>query len=394
MGVNGSFRMTNSPILRGFVEPMSKERTLNPREALERERARLLEEAAAKAAEASTAAAKAAAIDRDMAELDRIAAKYNLTVSGSSLEPQKRADERPATVRTISALAQQYRSSELSPYKKLRFKTREYYDALLKTLLEHCGYYKLGEFKAQHIQQFYDAYTEGGTRRTAMGHSLITMLRGLINFGVAGLADSECERLSVVLHNMKFSVERSSQVKPPTAKQASDIIGKAHEMKMPSIALAQAIQFDCMFSQKDVIGEWVPLAEPGMTEVVHGGRKWLRGVRWEEIDANRVLRHEMSNGGNLVERPLRNASLVVQEFARIGELPKRGPMILCEKTGRPWTAGDFRREWRKIARTCGIPDEVRNMGSREGVRVSARYKDKLKKERPVNADHQSKGRSR
>jgi hypothetical protein len=30
-----------------------------------------------------------------------------------------------------------------------------------------------------------------------------------------------------------------------------------------SIALAQAIQFDCALRQKDVIGEWVPESEPG-----------------------------------------------------------------------------------------------------------------------------------
>ena len=135
---------------------------------------------------------------------------------------------------------------------------------------------------------------------------------------------------------------------------------------MHSIALAQAIQFDCKFTQIDTIGEWVPIGEPGMSDVTHGDLKWLRGIRWDEVDANWVLHHEASHSGNLVERALRQAPLAMLELMRLGELPRRGPIIVSEKTGRPFTAVDFRRHWRKIARECSVPDDVRSMGSRAG----------------------------
>ena len=49
-----------------------------------------------------------------------------------------------------------------------------------------------------------------------------------------------------------------------------------------------------MFRQKDVIGEWVPISEPGMSAVINGNSKWLRGLDWKEIDANWICKHVTS----------------------------------------------------------------------------------------------------
>ena len=50
-----------------------------------------------------------------------------------------------------------------------------------------------------------------------------------------------------------------------------------------SLGLAQAFQFDLMLRQKDVIGEWVPMGEPGNSTVLREDKKWLRGSKWSEI---------------------------------------------------------------------------------------------------------------
>ena len=131
-------------------------------------------------------------------------------------------------------------------------------------------------------------------------------------------------------------------------------------MGLHSIARAQALQFDCRLKQRDVIGEWVPLSEPGDSYVTWEGRKWLRGIRWEEIDANRVLRHIASWGQKEIEIDLKEAPMVMQEFGD-GEWPKRGPVITAEATGKPWVGVEFRRMWRTVARAVGVPDDVKNM---------------------------------
>jgi hypothetical protein len=48
-------------------------------------------------------------------------------------------------------------------------------------------------------------------------------------------------------------------------------------------------------------------------------------------------------------------------------LPASGPIIINDVNGLPWTGNEYRRKWRKVARACGIPDEVWNMDSRSGA---------------------------
>jgi hypothetical protein len=88
--------------------------------------------------------------------------------------------------------------------------------------------------------------------------------------------------------------------------------------------------------------------------------KWLRGIRWDEIDANRVLRHVTSWGQSEVEIDLKEAPMVMQELGDV-EWPKHGPIILAEATGKPWVGVEFRRLWRVAARAAGVPDNVKNM---------------------------------
>jgi hypothetical protein len=52
---------------------------------------------------------------------------------------------------------------------------------------------------------------------------------------------------------------------------------------------------------------------------------------------------------------------------RRDKFPSSGPVIFCESTDLPWIAGEYRRWWRKLARSAGIPDTVRSMDSRAGA---------------------------
>ena len=347
---------------------------LTPRELLEREHARLLEAAA-------EAAAKAEAITRDLADLDRLSKKFNFIVAPV---------ESLATEGTLRELVARYRSHERSPYAKLQFSTRSHYDDLMRPILEHLGEKKLADFTTKDIQDFYDEWTDGGTKKLSMGHALITMLRGFIHFGAA-IEYPDCERLSVLLHNMRF-VLPASRRQPLTIDHAKLIIEKAHEKGVPSLALAQAIQFDCKMPQRDVIGEWVPIGEDGVSEVLDGDTKWLRGIRWDEIDANWVLHRSVSSRNSAVVRSLRKAPLVSRELARFAELPKHGPVIVSERSGLPWRPTEFRRYWRMFARECGIPDDVKNMDSRSSG--GGDDEEELKKERPADANLHPTGRVR
>jgi hypothetical protein len=253
-------------------------------------------------------------------------------------------NEREPAIRSMASLIQLYRMDERSPFQKIQFSTRGNYEAHLRRIERDIGDVELAQWKGEHIKSAYEAWTKGGTTNT-MAHGLVTMLRGLFGFG-ALLGDRECERLSVIMHKMRFPMIRSRNVRL-TAEHATKIIGRAHEKGLHSLALAQAIQFELGLGQKHVIGEWVPPNEPGESNVVSGGVKWLRGLRWGEIDNSRLLACPMVT--DAIDRYMG---------------ARTGPMIVYEKTGLPYFPHQWRREWRAIANEVGVPKRIFNRDSR------------------------------
>lgn len=269
---------------------------------------------------------------------------------------------------TLKSLADCYQTDPVSKFSKLRYKTREHYVALLKKILAEHGDERLEDIKARHVHEWHQFWAADG--KIAMAHAVVGMLRTIINFGMAFLECEECKRLSMALHTMRFTMPkpRNSTL---NADQATLIRATARNAGSFSMALAQAIQFECMLRQKDVIGEWVPIAEPGVSDVTDAGMKWIMGIRWEEIDDNLILRHVTSKRGKPVEVDLKLAPMVMEELALIGERPKRGPVIVAETTGLPYAANTFRKRWRLLAEQAGIPKSVRNMDSRAGAITEA-----------------------
>ena len=190
-------------------------------------------------------------------------------------------------------------------------------------------------------------------------------MRLLIGFGASKLEDEDCQRVLGILTGMHFPAPKVRTANPLTAQQVIKLRAKAQELALPNIALAQAIQFECKLRQKDVIGEWVPEREPGESDVKDEkrGRKWLHGLRWENIDKDLVLRHVSSWNGEKIEVDLKGANMVMEEIER-HEGPRTGPLIVDGATGWPYLPHQFRRDWRICARRAGLSDEVRNMDSK------------------------------
>lgn len=267
---------------------------------------------------------------------------------------------------TLRSLIRCYRTDKDSGYSKKRYGSRRHYDTLFKGIEESHGDQLLANLKARMFYRWHDDWNEGG--KTSIGKAKIGMMRLLLNYGAALLEDPDCLRLATGLRTMRFK-----NAKPRTERLTSDqviaIRAKAHELGRPSIALAQAFQFECMFRQKDVIGEYVPMKEPGISAVTKGKSKWLHGLRWEEIDANLILSHTTSKRGKPITVNLKNAPMVMEELARqFGDaMPAKGPIVVEEKSGLPWDTTWFRQNWRKLADACGIPKSVKNMDTRAGA---------------------------
>jgi hypothetical protein len=331
---------------------MSDEAASTPREALERRKARLLEELAE--------------LDR-LAELAELAAKHNFVLVEAPPEP--------AANTSMASLVHCYRTHERSPYQQLRHKTRQSYESLLRRL-ERDLPEQIDKLERECLERAHAEWMKASG--ASMANSLVRMLRGLASFGSTILKDRPCRELRVTLHDMNFSPVAKRHAEPLTREHVIAIRAKAHEIGRPSMALAQAIQFECGLRQKDVIGEWVPRSERGESDVTDGDQKWLRGIRWEKMDQRLVLRHITSFSSKEIEVNLRRAPMVLEELMLMyglheaevfnrSNLPSSGPIIVCEFSDLPWTSHEFRRWWRKVANACDIPKNVRNMDSHPRV---------------------------
>lgn len=312
--------------------------------------------------------------------------QFEMLMHGKELPPP----EKPLPdhfIGTLASLIHCYQTDADSPYQKNRYHVRQNRDSMLRRIKAKHGDVKVSDIKARLLLAWHKDWSLDG-KRLATGSSFIGQVRALFSFGATLLEDPDCERLCGVMHKMRFAGTKPRGVSL-SAEQAIAIMTVADEhFGHPSIAMAQAFQFECTLRQRDVVGEVVPLSEPGVSAVIIGDQKWLRGIVWSEIDENLILRHITSKKQKMTEVDLKLAPMVLktlQDYIPEGEqlivvdevtkrvtvnrhlLPASGPIILCEQTALPWKITEFRRKWRLIARRAGVPDNVWNMDSRSGA---------------------------
>lgn len=273
---------------------------------------------------------------------------------------------------TFAGLIDVYRTHEESPYHKLKHNVRANYDQGINRLRREFGQDRIGSWSAARIQEIYDTQWSAGGK-VAMGASMIAKLRLLSSFGSVVLNDDDCIRLNVILGSMRFPQARG-RTEVLTYEHARKIRAAAHrEFNWPSIALAQALQFEIpKLHQKDILGEWLPLSEPGAADVVNGPNKWVGGLVWSDIDENMMLRREFNSGraeqAKLISCDLKRFAMVMEEIHNIPPWKRSGPLVICEYSGLPWSASEFRRKWRLVADKAGVPANIKIT---DGMRGSA-----------------------
>ncbi|MDI3566629.1 hypothetical protein [Bradyrhizobium sp. Arg816] len=369
----------------GYNQPMDPKDSTAIKRALELQKARHLAEAEAE-------------IARDMADLERLLIKYQLQVvpakadagvdalvtmpDGQRMAVQIKNPE-PAdffrdrlTIResdtqtgamTIATLVRLYRTDPRSPYRNLKPKVRANYDSVINRMHDEIGSMTLDQINAEFLKGYHKKWVADG--RIALGHSMVTKLRLLASFGVTTLNDEACTRLSVIMNRLEFPVPTAREKVGLTLDQVNAVREKAHWIQRPSIALAQALQYEFSLPQRVVIGEWVSMLESGDSDIVSNELKWLTGLRWDDVGDDMVLRGTID--GEKTGLDFKHTKMVLEELQRIygGVLPKRGAMIINEHNGLPYTGVEYRRQWRRIADYAGVPKDIRNSDVSNGVVV-------------------------
>lgn len=243
-------------------------------------------------------------------------------------------NERTGFDGTLAGLLDRYLTDPKSPFVNLRFHTRKYYTICCKRLQKEHGTEVVDQIGMTTFEDWHRRWTVANG--SSMAKALITILRLVFSFGATRLQDLHCIRISLTLSKMKFKTTKSRAVKL-NRDQALLICAEAHRQQFHSIALAQILLFETQLSQIEIIGEWVPLSEKGGDpNVTYGDQKWRRGLRWEEIDADWVVRHPTITAEGEIVEDLKNYPMVKAELDRIARRPS-GPVIINEHAGIPWT---------------------------------------------------------
>lgn len=267
---------------------------------------------------------------------------------------------------TVSSLARFYRGHPQSPYQKLKFNSRHTYDQQIDTLKDVVGKRRLASLTGVDFLAWYDKFAtdeRGQKTLISTAHKLLNMFRILVGWGIV-LELPHCVRLRDILGELRFSKPAARETFI-TYDQAVAVIEQAHEMGLASIALAQALQFELTFRQKDVIGEYLPAGTPTDSDIIYKGRRWANGLTWEQIGPDGVLRKRTTKTKAQAVFEIARYPLVVQEIAR-WRGPRQGPMIIDERSGMPYLNERFSKRWREVATAAGVPKDVYNMDSRAG----------------------------
>jgi hypothetical protein len=218
---------------------------------------------------------------------------------------------------TIGALIASFKTDPHSRYRRLSYKVRLDRDRYLKRIERDYGDCLLASIDSRALRTWYNQWTEGG--KFAVGKALIGQLRALFSHGV--LLDDSLTSDSLRLYEI-IKRKRLKPIQPRTAKITSEhvyaIRATAKQIGWFSIALAQAIQFELLMRQKDVIGYWLPKAEaPRSADVQWHEQVWTGGLRWEEIDDQLILRHRTSPRESEVVADLKRAPMVLTELSHL-----------------------------------------------------------------------------
>lgn len=270
----------------------------------------------------------------------------------------------------ILSLSKRYQTDEASPFREHKWNWRDREARILKIIEDAFGARSLATLGMNDFRRWYDAAKQpknvGGSERIDRAAKIMKLLRQMISYGVAAEL-AHCERLSKILAEMRFKGAARRRVKLEL-HHVELFIPKAIEMDRVSLALGTAIQFETMMRQKDVIGEWEPLADTADNSgIVFGRRRWVYGLIWTDIPPSLVIRKDTTKTGATVVADLNLCPLVMRVLALIPQDKRVGPLIIDENAGRPYAQDGYAREWRVVARAAGIPDHIKNMDARAGA---------------------------
>ncbi len=263
---------------------------------------------------------------------------------------------------TMGSLLLKYQSEGDSPYFNLRPSSRKPYDSYLPKLVHEIGDRHIDKISGIDLKRWHDVWSKNG-KHLAAAKMMRAIIDAAVSYGIM-CRISACielrEVLKVAARKLPAPKRREGVI---TADQVIALRKAAHTAGRPSSALVYALVFETTLRLWDVIGQWVSVDTPGISDVVNPrtGKKWF-GLRWEDIDNDLVMRYVPSKTsmktGLSVVYPLTRAPMVIEELANWDVASRSGPVIISEASGRPYLSDAFGLAWGQDRKAIGLSSSI------------------------------------
>lgn len=323
-------------------------------------------------------APKSLTLDRNTNDLDLAATCRR---QWGDLEEWRRTKGQPKqVVMTVGWLIDQYMNDEFSPFHTKRGSTKRCYEWYCRRIRETIGERRLDpkiengvmvpRILGEDIRRWHFNWGKpimplgcDGKPMAAeddrllltpstpsMARHVIMMFRTLISYAVE-IGVPGATELRARLSAMAFP-SPAPRTKVPTYHQVDAIVRKAEEMGLRSIAITTLAQFELMERRTHIIGQWE-------------GEKWQPGWVWENVSFDWWIRYyQTKTVKTLREYDLKVIQRLLQMMQKTPKEKRTGPVIVCERTGKPWTRRYYAEMFRDVARAAGVPDDVWSMDMR------------------------------
>lgn len=263
---------------------------------------------------------------------------------------------------TLGSLLEKYRSEPDSSYFGLRPHSRKPYAHYLPKLITGHGDRRLDKITGVDLKRWHDAWSDGG-KHLAASKLMRAVVDAAVSYGIMCRIDA-CIELREVLKAASRKIPNPKRREIViTADEVIALRASAHAAGRPSSALAYALVYESTLRLWDVIGQWVPVDSLGISDVVNTrtNKKWF-GLRWDDIDANLVLRYVPSKTsmktGLAVAYPLARAQMVMEELEHWPAEKRTGPVVVYEMNGRPYLSEVFSSMWSNDRKAAELPANI------------------------------------
>lgn len=272
---------------------------------------------------------------------------------------------------SIAWLILRYQTDEFSPYKLVRDKTRRGYDQSMRIIENDVGTFLIDSYVegglmrprlfGSHIREWHRRWgnpdRDGKPTTPVRAWHAMTMLRILFSYAIE-LGVPGAEYLRELVGTIRVPMAQARDAAPQRALVLAHV-AKAAEKGLLSMAITTLAQFEFTERRTHIIGTWE-------------GRQWRPGWLWTGISATWQISYHQTKIGK-VERQfdLTATPALLDLLQRIPEENRVGPVIVCERTGKPWKERHYISVFREIAREVGMPDDIWSMDMRAGGATEA-----------------------